>query len=197
MKLRATLRVRNDEMIRARWRKGLSQPRLAEAAGCKPWVVMALEKLDYTSLAVTENVEKIACVLELDTESVMPLEMSGGQYIADRQVIEDVPVSRMIASQNEMRGLLPSPVDIAEEKELKERISEILNTMNDRDREVISLRFGLNDGKEYTLEEISRACGVTKERVRQIEFKALNQIRDNVDGVEYGSPLDVDSLRMA
>ena len=53
----------------------------------------------------------------------------------------------------------------------------VLNTLNDRERKVIQLRFGLNDGHPRTLEEVGREFGVTRERIRQIESKTLSKLR--------------------
>ena len=54
---------------------------------------------------------------------------------------------------------------------------KVLNTLNEREREVIILRFGIEDGQNKSLEEVGKICGVTKERIRQIEIKALRKLR--------------------
>ena len=60
---------------------------------------------------------------------------------------------------------------------LREQIDELLNTLTDRDRQVLELRFGLHDGKTRTLEEVGKHFDVTRERIRQIEGKALNKLK--------------------
>ena len=60
---------------------------------------------------------------------------------------------------------------------LKEQIDEVLCTLNPRERRVLQLRFGLEDGRSRTLEEVGREFGVTRERIRQIEAKALRKLR--------------------
>ena len=60
---------------------------------------------------------------------------------------------------------------------LKEQVSEVLNTLTDRESRVLQLRFGLEDGRSRTLEEVGREFGVTRERIRQIEAKALRKLR--------------------
>ena len=60
---------------------------------------------------------------------------------------------------------------------LREQVQHALASLSDREREVLELRFGLRDGKEHTLEEVSRYFDVTRERVRQIEAKALRKLR--------------------
>jgi RNA polymerase primary sigma factor len=71
----------------------------------------------------------------------------------------------------------PSPIDSAAREMLREQVQHTLESLSDREREVLELRFGLRDGKEHTLEEVSRYFNVTRERVRQIEAKALRKMR--------------------
>ncbi|MCL4268228.1 MAG: sigma-70 family RNA polymerase sigma factor [Anaerolineales bacterium] len=70
-----------------------------------------------------------------------------------------------------------SPMDAAAREMLREQIQHALASLSEREREVLELRFGLKDGKEHTLEEVSRYFDVTRERVRQIEAKALRKLR--------------------
>ena len=60
---------------------------------------------------------------------------------------------------------------------LKDEISQVLETLTEREEKVIRLRFGLEDGKPRTLEEVGQMFGVTRERIRQIEAKALRKLR--------------------
>ena len=60
---------------------------------------------------------------------------------------------------------------------LKDEISQVLETLTEREEKVIRLRFGLEDGKSRTLEEVGQMFGVTRERIRQIEAKALRKLR--------------------
>lgn len=70
-----------------------------------------------------------------------------------------------------------SPEDYATNELLKDEISEVLETLTEREEKVIRLRFGLEDGKGRTLEEVGQMFGVTRERIRQIEAKALRKLR--------------------
>jgi RNA polymerase primary sigma factor len=70
-----------------------------------------------------------------------------------------------------------APPDAASHQLLKEQIDEVLCTLNPRERRVLQLRFGLEDGRSRTLEEVGREFGVTRERIRQIEAKALRKLR--------------------
>jgi RNA polymerase primary sigma factor len=69
------------------------------------------------------------------------------------------------------------PEDAASHELLKEQVSEVLDTLNDREKKVLKLRFGLEDGRQRTLEEVGKEFGVTRERIRQIEAKALRKLR--------------------
>ena len=68
-------------------------------------------------------------------------------------------------------------VEAASYKLLREQVVDVLDTLNDREARVLELRFGLEDGKSRTLEEVGRDFGVTRERIRQIEAKALRKLR--------------------
>ena len=72
---------------------------------------------------------------------------------------------------------LPGPVDSASRRLLKEQMDEILDALNERERKVLIMRFGLEDGMTRTLEDVGKEFNVTRERVRQIEAKALRKLR--------------------
>ena len=71
----------------------------------------------------------------------------------------------------------PAPADAASFSLLKEQLEEVLGTLSDREERVLRLRFGLDDGRQRTLEEVGYVFGVTRERIRQIEAKALRKLR--------------------
>jgi RNA polymerase primary sigma factor len=72
---------------------------------------------------------------------------------------------------------MPEPDDAASQQLLREQLRNILNSLNHRERQVLEMRFGLRDGQSHTLEEVGQAFGVTRERIRQIEAKALRKLR--------------------
>ena len=72
---------------------------------------------------------------------------------------------------------VPAPVDAAAYSMLKEQLMEVLDTLSDREKKVLMLRFGLEDGRPRTLEEVGKEFNVTRERIRQIEAKALRKLR--------------------
>jgi RNA polymerase primary sigma factor len=69
------------------------------------------------------------------------------------------------------------PMDAAAREMLREQVQSALAALSERERQVLELRFGLIDGKDHTLEEVSRYFNVTRERIRQIESKALRKLR--------------------
>ena len=85
---------------------------------------------------------------------------------------EDSHLGDFIKDEN-----ITSPADAAAFVLLKEQINEVLETLTDREQEVLKLRFGLEDGRTRTLEEVGKEFNVTRERIRQIEAKALRKLR--------------------
>lgn len=85
---------------------------------------------------------------------------------------EDSQLGDFIADEH-----APSPYDQTSKALLKEHLEEVLSTLNDREKKVLIMRFGLEDGRPRTLEEVGRAFGVTRERIRQIEAKAIRKLK--------------------
>jgi RNA polymerase primary sigma factor len=71
----------------------------------------------------------------------------------------------------------PAPAEAAAYSLLKEQIEDVLGSLNEREQKVLKLRFGLEDGRARTLEEVGKEFDVTRERIRQIEAKALRKLR--------------------
>ena len=72
-----------------------------------------------------------------------------------------------------------SPEDYANQQLMREMLNDALNFLPEKDREILKLRFGMKDGRMYTLEEVGEVFNVTRERIRQIEIKAMKEIRNN------------------
>ena len=119
--------------------------------------------------------EEIAQEMEIPVEKVMEI-----QKIAQDPVSLETPIGEEDDShlgdfiQDEDS---PAPQDSAAYTLLKEQLEEVMNTLTPREAKVLKLRFGLEDGKARTLEEVGREFQVTRERIRQIEAKALRKLR--------------------
>ncbi len=110
------------------------------------------------------SVDKIRDIYKISQEPVS-LEIPIGEE-------EDSHLGDFIPDETNM-----SPEDFAINELLKDEISEVLLTLTEREEKVIRLRFGLEDGRPRTLEEVGQLFGVTRERIRQIEAKALRKLR--------------------
>jgi len=108
-----------------------------------------------------EKVREIAKIAQLPISLESPIGEEEDSHLGD--FIED-------------RNALPPP-DVASRQLLKEQINEVLSTLTPREQRVLQLRFGLEDGRSRTLEEVGREFSVTRERIRQIEAKALRKLR--------------------
>ena len=119
--------------------------------------------------------EEIAKEMEVSVERVLEI-----QKIAQDPVSLETPIGEEDDShlgdfiQDEDS---PSPQDSASYTMLKEQLEEVMATLTPREAKVLRLRFGLNDGKARTLEEVGKQFNVTRERIRQIEAKALRKLR--------------------
>jgi RNA polymerase primary sigma factor len=110
--------------------------------------------------------EKVKEILKL-CQTAISLETPLGE--AD----EDACLADVLQDRN-----APSPEDVATAQGLKREIRNVLQILTDREARVLQLRFGLVDGRSRTLEEVGWEFGVTRERIRQIEAKALRKLRD-------------------
>jgi RNA polymerase primary sigma factor len=83
-----------------------------------------------------------------------------------------------------------NPSDTATQEMLRQRIEQVLKTLTYREREIIKLRYGIGDGYTYTLEEVGRIFKVTRERVRQVEAKAIRKLQHPVRSRKLAGFLD-------
>ena len=83
-----------------------------------------------------------------------------------------------------------APVDAASHQLLKEQVEDVLCSLSEREAHVLKLRFGLEDGRQRTLEEVGKVFGVTRERIRQIESKALRKLRNPIRATKLKDFLD-------
>ena len=144
-------------------------------------MVETINKLIRTSRHLLQRLGREPSPEELAEELEMPLEkVMEIQKIAQDPVSLETPIGEEDDShlgdfiQDEDS---PAPHDSASYTLLKEQLEEVMNTLTPREAKVLKLRFGLEDGKARTLEEVGREFEVTRERIRQIEAKALRKLR--------------------
>ncbi|NCB41760.1 MAG: RNA polymerase sigma factor RpoD [Clostridia bacterium] len=119
--------------------------------------------------------EEIAAEMEISVEKVREISKIAQEPVSLETPIgeeEDSHLGDFIPDED-----APSPADAAAFSMLKEQLVEVLATLTDREQEVLRLRFGLDDGRARTLEEVGQQFKVTRERIRQIEAKALRKLR--------------------
>ncbi len=119
--------------------------------------------------------DEIAAAMEIPPERVREIMKISQEPVSLEMPIgeeEDSNLGDFIEDQK----ALP-PADAASRKMLKEQVDDVLDTLSERERAVLAMRFGLDDGRSRTLEEVGREFGVTRERIRQIEAKALRKLR--------------------
>lgn len=200
MRVRAKMTLRNDKMLAARERLGLTQKALAELAEVTLPFVSQLESFDFSawesavpegnadtpglqvtklrSVELDQRARRVADVLELDIRDVLPSELRGHKIESSISRVADVDARRLL----HLRAMsLPSGCEEVENQaigtEARRRIAEALATLSYREREVLKLRFGLGDGYTYTLEEVAHVFQVGRERIRQIEAKAIRRLQ--------------------
>ncbi len=133
--------------------------------------------IEETARAANISVEETRRVLKISKQPISldrPVGESEDSYFGD--FIEDDSVE--------------SPVQAATQEMLKDKIDQVLKTLTYREREIIKLRYGLGDGYTYTLEEVGRIFKVTRERVRQIEAKAVRKLQHPVRSRQLEGFLD-------
>ena len=119
--------------------------------------------------------EEIAAEMEISVEKVREILKIAQEPVSLETPIgeeEDSHLGDFIPDDD-----VPAPAEAAAFSMLKEQLIEVLDTLTDREQKVLKLRFGLEDGRARTLEEVGRQFDVTRERIRQIEAKALRKLR--------------------
>ncbi|WP_455755360.1 sigma-70 family RNA polymerase sigma factor [Streptomyces zaomyceticus] len=146
------------------------QRRMLQERGCEPTAEEVAAQLDLAP-------ERVGEVLRLAQEPVS-LHAPVGEE-------DDVALGDLIED-----GDAASPVESAAFLLLRRHLEDVLSTLGERERKVVQLRYGLDDGRPRTLEEIGRIFGVTRERIRQIESKTLGKLRDHAYADQLRGYLD-------
>jgi RNA polymerase primary sigma factor len=122
--------------------------------------------------------EEVAAALELDAEDMRALRLAGMPPTSlDELHGDEQTLQHMLADDRTV-----APDQAAERNLLRDQVADMLRCLPARDRQVIELRFGLRDGHARTLEEVAVQFGVTRERIRQVEMRALQKLRQNHPG---------------
>ncbi|MFK4064479.1 RNA polymerase sigma factor [Streptomyces sp. NPDC029674] len=132
--------------------------------------------------------EEVAAQLDLPHERVSEVLRLAQEPVSLHAPVgeeDDVALGDLIED-----GDATSPVESAAFLLLREHLEAVLSTLGERERKVVQLRYGLADGRPRTLEEIGRIFGVTRERIRQIESKTLNKLRDHAFADQLRGYLD-------
>ncbi len=119
--------------------------------------------------------EEVAAEMSIDVEKIRNIQKISQEVISLESPVgeeEDTTLSEFIPDEKVL-----SPTHVVSHQILRDQIKEILNDLTERERKILELRFGLEDGVTHTLEEVGQVFGVTRERIRQIEAKALDKIR--------------------
>lgn len=162
------------------------QRRMTQELGQEPTtedLAMEMDLLDERELAAIMEAHASGKPIDPTLERKLDQAVKRIQQIM-RVSLEPISLESPVGSeQNSLLGeFIPddselSPSDSASLQMLKQQVRSVLESLSDREREVLEMRFGFRDGKTHTLEEVGRTFNVTRERVRQIEAKALRKLR--------------------
>ena len=121
------------------------------------------------------TLEEIAAELNLPIEKIIEANRTAADTLSLDMPVgdeEDTTIGSFVEDDN-----TPSPADATSNTLLAEALTEILGTLTEREADVLRMRFGMYDGRAHTLEEVGQIFGVTRERIRQIENKAIRKLR--------------------
>ena len=137
--------------------------------------LMRVQKRLIQKLGREPNEKELAKEMDLPVDQVRAVKRMAQQPISLQSKVGDSEDAHYGDFIPDMTS--ENPFEVTEGHLLRERLREILNTLTDRERQVVDFRFGLSDGYSRTLEEVGRLFNVTRERIRQIEAKALRKLR--------------------
>lgn len=123
--------------------------------------------------------EEIAVEMGIDVDKIYQIEKIDQNTVSLESPVGDEGEDKSTLGDFLADDKIMSPDQEASQRILKDQVLEILNDLSDKEREILELRHGLNDGVQHTLEEVGKKFGVTRERIRQIEAKAHEKIRQH------------------
>ena len=148
-------------------------------------VVETLNKIMRSRRELAQEFNREPSIKELsDRLEMEPKKVAEILKMAQEPVSLETPIGE--EGENELGDLIeddstPTPPEVAAQSSMRSHIDAVLSQLNDRERKVLELRFGITDGKPRTLEEIGKDLSLTRERIRQIERKALGRLRSDRD----------------
>jgi RNA polymerase sigma factor (sigma-70 family) len=184
MKIGAKINVFNAELREARKRLSMSQADLAEAIGEQITTVQFIETIKQPTIRferLKDILLKISDVLNVEFDILFPedyLFALQNKYLPDERnliIVRDVNILSLPAGNQFLQ--LPAPDEIVETEQMQKQVTEVLETLPEREQKIIKHLYGFSDGEKHTLEETAREFHETRERIRQIEAQALSRMR--------------------
>src|SRR3990167_4268309 len=180
--LRYKLTIKNHELEKRRITLGLKQEQVAYRLGLGVASYSAIESCrQYPN---PERQSQIAKILGSSVDTLFPewLKIFSSKW-KDAEKSKIVPIDQLKLNSPEVLSLESGDYNFMERNTdnniLKDIILKVINDLNPREANILKMRFGIGDHTSHTLEETAKEFGITRERIRQLEFKALEKIRNN------------------
>lgn len=196
MLISATAKIRNGLLYKFRSERQLTQKVAAELAGVGHTTWCATECMNF-KLVEWGAIKKIANLLDVTADEICPEELRKKDMRLTREAYREMSGKALLPyhEMNRQKCLpeetIDSPID---SKALVVALDDVLRTLTSRERQIIELRNGLNGNEELTCEETAKVFKVTRERVRQVEAKAMNKLRHPTRARRLAEFVDVDSV---
>lgn len=128
------------------------------------------------------NISELSNLMRLSEKSIMEMMMYTNDVLSIDMLVgdkKDTTLSNMLYDKN-----APDPYLEVEQSLLNEQVNKVLNTLSQREQRIVRLRFGFIDGRVWTLEEVGKEFNLTRERIRQIESKAIQRLKHNKETIQ-------------